>query len=226
MSLAVNMTTSGPAIRFLQGVTNGLQPNALNQRVGGTAQRLTQRHLRARNTSQPNRLGGARTNFYAQAARATFFTVTNTGVVVSIAKLGMRQRFAGGVIRPHGTSRVTGKAIQFLAIPATAAAHGKRPGEFSDLKFAIVPGKGPALVRTQTVTKNVGRKQKGGGYAQKTVVQAGEVVFWLRRKVTQRADPTVIPDATAFTEAISADLDIWINTLSIRAQSQGASARP
>lgn len=209
MSLAVNMTTSGPALRFLTQLTNGLQPGALNQRVGGVAQRLVKRHLRAVNATRPNRLGGRRTNFYGKAAQATTFTVAGDGVVITISKQGMRQRFSGGVITPVNA--------KYLTIPATAAAHGKRAREFGDLKFAFIPGKGAALVRKATVTKNVGRKQKGGSYAQQVVVQEGDAVFWLRKRVTQRPDPTVIPNQQDFTTAISADLNVWMNTLAQRA---------
>lgn len=211
------MTTSGPALRFLQQVTQGLQGNALNQRVGGVGQRLVKRHLRAINASRPNRLGGKRTNFYGKAAQATTFTVAPDGVVITIAKQGMRQRFSGGVIRPVGISRITGKPIVYLAIPARAEAHGKRPGEFGGaLEFAITD-QGPALVRKQDEFKSVGGKRKDGTRKQKQVAGSGEVVFWLRKRVTQRPDPTVIPSQQDFTAAISADLNTWMNTLAQRA---------
>lgn len=209
MSVAFTVDISGPAIRFLDQVEAGLQPGPLKQRIGGVAQRLTQRHLRAINAARPNQLGGARTNFYGNAAQATTFTAAPDGVLITIAKQGMRQRFSGGTITPVNA--------KYLTIPATAAAHGKRAGEFGDLKFTIVPGKGPALVRKATVTKNTGRKRKDGTYAQKVLVQEGDVVFWLRRRVTQRPDPTVLPNEQDFASAISADLNVWINTLRDRA---------
>lgn len=210
MSLAVNMTTSGPALRFLTQVTQSLQSGALNQRVGGVAQRLVKQHLTRLIASRPNRLGGKSTRFYEKAANATTFTATPSGVLITIAKQGMRQRFSGGVITPVNA--------KYLTIPATPAAHGKRAGGFGDLKFAIVPGRGPALVRTSDVFKATGKVRKDGTRKQQRVASAGEVVFWLRKRITQRPDPTVIPNAQDFTAAISADLDVWRNTLAARAQ--------
>lgn len=210
------MTTSGPALRLLQQVTQGLQSPALNQRIGGIAQRLTQRHLRVVNRTRPNRLGGPRTNFYGKAAQATFFTVTPQGVVITIAQQGMRQRFAGGVIRP-----VTKK---YLAIPATAEAHGKRPGEFDNLVFTVLPGFGPVLVKAIATPIKVGKVKQAGTRAVKQagVSAGGDVVFYLRRKVTQKPDPTVIPNAQDFNTEIAADLAKWMTTLAQRAASSGA----
>lgn len=209
MSVAVNVTSSGPAARFLAQVTSQLQPSRLMPRVGGSAQRLTQRHLRRLDRERPNQLGGRRTNFYGKAARGTFFTVAPEGVVVTVGQQGMRQRFAGGVITPV--------KARFLTIPATAEAHGKRAGEFSDLKFTIIPGQGPALVRASDQFKSLGAKRKDGTRRQKQVSSAGDVVFWLRKRVTQRPDPTVIPDAAAYGTAIASDLATWLNTLAARA---------
>ncbi|MEY4377265.1 MAG: hypothetical protein RJB26_1815 [Pseudomonadota bacterium] len=206
---AVNVTSSGPAARFLAQVTSQLQPSRLLPRVGGSAQRLTQRHLRRLDRERPNQLGGRRTNFYGKAARGTFFTVAPEGVVVTVGQQGMRQRFAGGVITPV--------KARFLTIPATAEAHGKRAGEFSDLKFAVIPGQGPALVRASDQFKSVGAKRKDGTRRQKQVSSAGDVIFWLRKRVTQRPDPTVIPDAAAYGTAIANDLATWLNTLAARA---------
>lgn len=206
---AVNVTSSGPAARFLAQVTSQLQPSRLMPRVGGSAQRLTQRHLRRLDRERPNQLGGRRTNFYGKAARGTFFTVAPEGVVVTVGQQGMRQRFAGGVITPV--------KARFLTIPATAEAHGKRAGEFSDLKFAVIPGQGPALVRASDQFKAVGAKRKDGTRRQQPVGSAGDVIFWLRKRVTQRPDPTVIPDAAAYGTAIASDLATWLNTLAARA---------
>lgn len=222
MSVALNI--SGPASRLLSQVHAGLQPGALNQRVGGVAQRLVKRHLRAVNATRPNRLGGQCTNFYGKAAQATTFTTTGDGVVITIAKLGMRLRYFGGTVKAGvNISRHTGKPTVFLTIPAVAEAHGKRAGEFSNLKFAIVPGKGPALVKAEASTIKIGRPKKDGSRSVKqTGSVGGEVVFWLRRQVTFRPDPTVIPNAQDFNAAISADLNTWMNTLALRASVSAA----
>ncbi len=217
MSVAVNVTSSGPAARLLAQVTSQLQPSRLLPRVGGIAQRLTQRHLRRLDRERPNQLGGRRTNFYGKAARGTFFTVAPEGVVVTVGQQGMRQRFAGGVITPV--------KARFLTIPATAEAHGKRAGEFSDLKFAVIPGQGLALVRRQATQTKVVKTKQLGRFKAADITNASlqttggglEVIFWRRKRVTQRPDPTVIPDAAAYGTAIASDLATWLNTLAARA---------
>lgn len=214
--MSATLTISGPVARLLSQVHAGLQPGALNQRVGGVAQRLTQRHLRAVNATRPNRLGGQRTNFYGKAAQATFFTVTPEGVVITISKIGMRQRFSGGVITPVNA--------KFITIPAVAEAHGKRAREFSDLVFTIIPGKGPALVRAISTPIKIGRVKKDGtrSVKQAGVSTGGDVVYWLRRRVTQRPDPTVIPNAADFNAEIATSLNQWMNTLAERAKASAA----
>lgn len=218
MSVAVNVTSSGPAARLLAQVTRGIQPQQLFPRIRGVARNLTRTHLARLDKSRPNRLGGNRTHFWEGAANATTATVTPEGVVITIAKQGMRQRFSGGTIRAGvNISRVTGKPIVYLAIPARAEAHGKRPGEFgSALEFAITD-QGPALVRKRDEFKEVGKRRKDGTKKQKQVAGEGEVVFWLRKRVTQRPDSTVIPDAAAYGTAIASDLATWLNTLAARA---------
>jgi hypothetical protein len=190
MSIGVQIDiqdTAGPAVRR---VLEGLGPGRLNPVIGRAAQNHVRDHLFRLNTERPNRLGGRRTNFYAAAARGTQFTTVAEGVLVSVNKLGIRQRFQGGEIKPTGGRK-------FLTIPAIAEAHGRRAGEFNNLRFAM-PGGKPALVEADaTLVKRTKKGFKG------TTSVGGKIIFWLRRSVTQQPDPTVLPSPEALGAAVN-----------------------
>lgn len=151
-------------------IIDGLEGVNINPVFGRAAVNVTREHLFKRNATHANRLGGARTNFYAGAARGTQFEVRPDGFVLGIDQVGIRQRYQGGTITP--------KQAKYLTIPMSAAAHGKRAREFSDLKFAIVPGVGRALVR------------------------GDEVMYRLSKGVTQKADDSVLPSKEQFINAM------------------------
>lgn len=168
MSLGIAIRVSGEGAEIPGRVRAAIAPARLNPVIGRAAVNTITAHLRRLNRERPNALGGKRTNYYATAARGTSFAlVGDNEVVVSIAQRGIRQRVFGGTLRP--------RAAKFLTIPAIPEAYGKRAREIPGLEFALLGGK-PALVRPVA-----------GGEP--------EVVFWLRRSVTQRPDPTVLPEA-------------------------------
>jgi hypothetical protein len=226
MSIAIQINatnTAGPASRRVMSV---LKPSALNPVIGRSANNTVREHLFGLNSSRPNKLGGRRTNFYGQAARATNFkVVSDTEVVVSIPKLGIAQRFFGGTIRP--------KAAKYLTIPANPAAHGKRAREFSDLKFAIIPGKGPALVLKSAIkvkrvkTKQTGRTRRDDFTSETLTTSGGEttVMFWLRRSITQQPDPTVLPYNELIASRVQRDVDAVI-TGAINGSGNAGGAKP
>ncbi len=151
-------------------------------------------------------------HFYRQAGDSVSTGIAPQGAVVSINHQGFRQRLQGGRIAP-------GLGKKYLTLPASPEAQGKRAGEFAGLRFAIVPDQStaggtlrPALVRdAQTEIRISKRKKKDGtfSFTAKPVRELHpEVMFWLVRSVTQRADPSVLPYdeqlASAATGAISA----------------------
>lgn len=153
-------------------IIEGLEGANINPVFARAAVNVTREHLFKRNATHGNRLGGARTNFYAQAARGTQSELRADGFVLGINQVGIRQRYQGGPITP--------KQAKFLTIPMSAAAHGKRAREFPDLKFAIVPGVGRALVR------------------------GDEVMYRLSKGVNQKADADVLPTEEQFITAMVA----------------------
>lgn len=208
MSVSLHINTSGTAAQALADLGRSLGDNSVRNAIGGRVQRLFQDHFRDLNTKRANKLGGQRTNFYAKAARATFFRLEGDGVTLTVAWQGINQRLQGGVLRPTGGRK-------FLTIPARAEAYGKRAGEFSNLRFEITDH-GPALVQKADEFKSVGRARKDGSRKQVQTAAEGVVMFWLRRSVTQKPDPTVVPGEGAIRDEISAAVNDWARTIGQR----------
>lgn len=171
----------------------------IDEAIGQGAALAVRNHLTARNTI-PNKLGGKRTNFYAAAAKSVNVQLGTPGTsIVSINKLGLRQRWQGGWIRPRAGKK-------YLTIPAIAEAHGRRASEFANLRFGFAEGKSgnlvPALVEASSTQVKFGRKRKDG--TRKTSVtgtSGGRAVFYLVRQVFQQADPTVLPTQDVLAQA-------------------------
>jgi len=161
----------------------GLQPEALNGVVGETGVRVYQDHLRTLERDRPNALGGSRTHFYANAARATNWRPVEGGVMISINHLGMAQRYYGGVIKPVRK--------KYLTEPAIAEAHGKTAAEFPDLVLVFGRGGEPyALARRDNRALDRGAASGNGGAIGQ---RKPEIVFWLKKSVSQKPDPSVLP---------------------------------
>lgn len=198
MSLGVNLRTrverTAGDPEAAKRLARAMQPAAINPVVGRSGVNTLREHFFGLNASRPNKLGGKRTQFYADAARGTSSTVLPDGALISVNQVGIRQRLRGGEIR----AGANGSGKKWLAIPARAEAHGKRAGEFNDLRFVLFRSGTAALVRADS-TKLVRKKGKLVAGAS----QGGEVMYWLKRSATQRPDPTVLP----YPEQVAARLD-------------------
>jgi hypothetical protein len=160
-------------------------PSALAKATAEDLVIATQDHLRELDT-RGNRLGGQRTHFYGEAAANTTGQAEGDQVRVSINKQGIRQRFFGGTIKPVNR--------KFLTIPARAEAHGKTAREFNNLRFAIDPELGPVLVEAERTDVDLQpRRKKLSPVSERARSAGGAVMFLLRRSVTQRPDPEVVP---------------------------------
>lgn len=191
------------ATRRIQSIMHLMSVDNAAPKVGPGVTRLVFDHLVARDSSHPNRLGGQRTHFYSQAAQATTWEAQGGDVRISIAHLGVRQRFLGGVIRP-----VNKKA---LAIPARAEAYGKTPGEFQDLKLVVFRSGASALVQADQSLIRFVRSRKDGTIKLKRMgSRGGLVMFWLVKSVRQAPDPGVLPTKQALAEEAITTLDnLW-----------------
>lgn len=174
---------------LLARIQSAAQAQGLNLIGAQAAADLLREHLLSLD-SQRHR-GGR--HFYAQAADAITVTATAAGATINIDHPGLFQRRYGGPIHARAGSALT--------IPASAAARGRRAGEFSGLRLAsaINPATGrlqPALVRSLAAPAPV--RNRGQSRAPSAdAPRAGEVMYWLTKYVYQRPDPTVLPSDEA-----------------------------
>lgn len=198
-------------------------PKALLNVAGRAGRNVTQKHLREKNRTSPNKIGGKRTNYYAKAADAVNYRILNDdAVIVSINQIGIALRFHGTAGLPGGRLRPV--SAEFLTIPAAPEAHGRRAREFSDLQvgWAFDPKLGRermALVRREA-TLLVYKRRKVDGVSRRVALpgakQGGEAVFWLQRSVKMAGDDTVLPDETTLIERVVAAVEEYLGLLDER----------
>jgi len=165
MSVAITVTkdTATPAINRL---LSRLEPAQAAAAMGPVLQRLVQRHFR---TLPPNQQGWPSTHFWADAARSTTWRAHPEGVVVSVNKVGVRQRWKGGSIKPVRARN--------LVFPAAAEAYGKLPRDFDNLR-AVCFGRFSALIRDSK---------------HETAPLDERIMFWIVKGVNQDENPDVMP---------------------------------
>jgi hypothetical protein len=168
---------------------------------------LAKAHLFALDSARPNALGGKRTNFYSAAAKSVEGPSVGGGLArVLITKIGLAQRWLGGVIKAGaGISSKTGVAARYLAIPARSEAYGRAPSEFNDLSF-IPTRRGGALVQALQTAVKYGKKGVKAG-----LEAGGLVMFWLVSQVTQRPDPSVMPTQEEFEGAVNLAVNDFVS---------------
>lgn len=172
-----------PALRRVGSL---LAPDRLKPLVGEAATRVYREHLRELDRTRPNKLGGKRTHFYAQARDDTDFTVDADGVTVSIRSVGIRQRYFGGVIAPT--------AAKYLTIPVHPNAHGRKAREF-DLGVVYGTHGKPVALATKVLNPNrTMRGPDGRRIRQPATRPVGEVYYILTKgPVHQAPDPSILP---------------------------------
>lgn len=198
-----------------------LRPATINPIVGRSGVNTIREHLFGLNGSRPNKLGGKRTNFFADAARGTSSTTLPDGALVSINQVGIRLQFKGGTVR----AGANGSGKKWLTIPARAEAHGKRAREFNDLRFVIFEN-GAALIRNDSTTLKRKRDRKTGKVSYVAGEErGGEVMFWLKRSVTKRPDPTVLPYPELLTARLDRDVASFLDRRIAGAPASGPSSK-
>lgn len=210
MSLQTQIEISEQGGDQIKQLEHKLQGRNANGVIGRAAVNRFRQHFFDRNNSKPNKLGGRRTNYFAQAARSTHFQQRGSHVEVATNQVGINLRRYGGTVRP--------KRVKFLTIPQHEDAYGKRAREFNDLRFEIVAGVGPALVRAEQV-KLRRRKNKKTGASRlvpdrdkqgRVITVGGEVFFALRRQTTHAPDATVFPTEAELLADIETAVDEYL----------------
>jgi hypothetical protein len=161
----------------LQSLMANLAGERINPVAGRAGVNCLKAHFRQLEVDRPNKLGGKRTHFYAQAARGTFYTLLPDGVMLGVNQVGIRQRFKGGPIEPSNPPK-------YLTIPACAEAYGHRAREFS-LRFNMNPKTGKKWLSD---------------------IDTGKPMFWLVPGVNQQADSTVLPADAVLSDYIAGEI--------------------
>lgn len=172
MPVGISVKILDRASPLIQNLGKAAQSPALKKSVAGNEQRLFFNHFRALEAER-HRSGG--TNFYGQAATSTKGEATKRGVTVSINKIGIAQRFFGGIIRP--------RKAKALAIPMHPDAYGRRAGD---------PGWGDSLDFVPS-SKAPGSGSIGILVRKQQAEDFGTVMYVLRGFVQQDPDPSVLP---------------------------------
>jgi len=150
----------------------------LSRVLGRAASNELKKHFRSRNSAQPNRLGGARTNFWSAVAASVQSPALRPGrIVIPVNHPAIAQKVHGGTI--------TARKAKNLAIPIHPRAHGKSPRVFPGLTFAMTGGG----------TKLLGLPRDGGGGI--------DWLYVLKPSVTQEADPQALPAARTVSDALT-----------------------
>jgi hypothetical protein len=173
MSIGITVNAD-PALQRLAAVRRALAPKRVNRTAAGGLASYIRRYLAAYDSEHPNKLDGARTHFYANAAKVTH-VVPGSGdsSVIAISMVGFGQRLYGGTIKPAHEGR-------FLTIPLTAAAYGQRIGKFM-----------------QDKPKKEGAKPRPRANPNAKFIMSfngGAVKFLLVAQVTQAPNRDVLPD--------------------------------
>lgn len=141
---------------------------------------------------------GVGDSFYGRAARSVTTAAAGLSAVVGIGQRGVRLRRLGGVVRP----RAGKKLVAYPAKDAPREAHELGPRYFADLELSrqINPAHGGlqlCLVRRPSTAITITRRKQKDGTIRTRVkagaLRGGEIIFWLARKTTHKADASVLP---------------------------------
>lgn len=207
MSLAVSLTTKDFASPALDRVRVALGTSgAVRKAMGRRVQQTLKAHFERLGAERHR--DGVALNFYRSAATRVAARAPRTdgaGVTVDIPQQGIAQRYFGGDL----VAGAGGSGKKWLTIASSnGPGEGRRAGEFSGLEFRFL-GRGrdgqPLAALVSDDPSGRGRAELRGreGATRKRfaapLAQAvgpfplQPVIFWLKKRVNQRPDPTVLP---------------------------------
>lgn len=183
-SILITSDTATPALREM---TAALSPQRFCAAVGPACNRLVRQNYRRQ---PPTRSGGKSTGFWADAARSTTWSSEGMSVTTTTTKIGVRQQYFGGTIRPVNR--------RMLSVPISAQAHGKTVADFPG-SFMIITRKGAYIVQYASAFTAKGN--------QKRQHSTFEFLFKLVASVDQAANPGVLPTDEEFYAVIFKAVD-------------------
>jgi hypothetical protein len=177
-----------------------ITPQRLNSFIGpAVALRLKRNFL----AMPHNRRGWTPANFYPDAARSTNWQPVPEGVLVSVNKIGVRQRYYGGEIHAVNAGSLT--------IPVAEEAYGHTARDFDNLVVVCIPGKGCWLAKKtfeEQPSAVKGRRRGPGkrafqGPALSPMRQRLQFMFRLVKSVEQEPNPDVLPGDDEIKETVA-----------------------
>lgn len=161
--------------------------------AGRAVSNLLRAHYRTKHTTEPNKLGGERQNFWLQVARSVNAPRPsgNDQVTVAISHPAIRQKIEGGTI--------TAKRAKFLTIPVDPRAYGRR-----------------ASVLEQELGVHLFLRARGDraylaartGEGSKAPIR---VFYALKKSVTQAPDPTALPPQADMENTVTKYFGEWLS---------------
>ena len=181
IAIELNSDSTVGELRELLGKVRN--PQGMLRTVAKRAEGMLKAHFRNRDANSPNKLGGQRTNFWAQVEKTVVSEVDEAGGTVSlgVSHPGFAQKLYGGVIRA--------KSARALTIPVTAEAYGKSTKEFegaTGLRLFFIKPNETGLLAT--------RLQGARGIT---------VQYVLKGSVNQERDEKALPDSESMREMIA-----------------------
>lgn len=208
---------ASPGLRLL---INDVKNAALAAVAGarGLANKLRD-HFGELEATRPNKYGWQRLHFWAQVRKSVGNPVREgEKATVTIAHVAFRQKLEGGTIYPTGDR-------EFLTIPATEEAYGKRAREFAALQFEMTPDPQtgrlrPALVAQRAVSTLLQLGKRGFKAAASNLGVLP--LFWLVRSVKQAPTPGALPSDAELQQATVAGANEWARAVVARLQGGAA----
>ncbi len=171
-------------------------PLAMLNVAGRSVRQGLRDHFQHKQETEPNKLGGKRTNFWADVARSVSApeqTDANS-VTVTIDHAAINQKVHGGTIRPKSPRKR-------IAIPINPIAYGVQP---SNSPYALTlayrrnkAGKLSLFLALATDSDRSKSYKYGGTQAtqekRKVTATPGTLLYLLLTSVTQKPDPTALP---------------------------------
>ncbi|HUS37371.1 MAG TPA: hypothetical protein VM680_18635 [Verrucomicrobiae bacterium] len=187
MALSQQIDLSAAAQREpadVQARIEALKGRRLYVPIGRAVARLFSTHIGKLPT---NKKKWPSTGENAKTAKTVGSRADEGAAVVTVGRVGFRQRLQGGTIKP-------GPGKKYLAIPARSDSYGKPTGKFSNLVF-IKTRRGGMLVEAESQDVSISRTRRKDGSRKVTpgAERGGGVVYWLVPSVTQRGDRGLLP---------------------------------
>ncbi|MEM7495897.1 MAG: hypothetical protein AAF471_07200 [Myxococcota bacterium] len=174
-----------PTQRFATflGLIKGLpQEREVHNLIGFTGAEILSEHFNEKN-QKPNKVGGPKSNFWAQAADQTDYALDPIRIYTT--KIGVAQRVYGGII--------TAKKAKNLVFPVHPISYNIPARDFTARTgIALYPNKKRTVILGRVGGQSV-------------------ILYVIKRSVKQEPDPSAIPTGQTFENGILAELAAYIN---------------